>query len=72
MSAEGKPRPRRRKPARPEPGSPGHEKVVKKALESNIKNSVKLLEDLDIVEAREIDIGNSFLAFRFKVAKGEQ
>lgn len=52
----------------PVAGDPEHEKLVKKALAANLESSVELLENLDIVEAREIDIGNSFLAFRFKAA----
>jgi hypothetical protein len=56
----------------PKPGDPKHEELVKKSLAANLQSSVELLESLDIVEAREIDIGNSFLAFRFSAGKSKK
>lgn len=49
-----------------EPGTPEHEDAVKQALTASVENSAEMLRHLDVVEAREIDIGNSFLAFRFR------
>ena len=52
-----------------EPGTPEHEEAVKQYLGESVERSVKLLKDLDVLEAREIDIGNAFLAFRFSAAE---
>jgi hypothetical protein len=44
------------------PGTKEHEAAVKKAL----KSAVKMLDSLQVIDAKKIDIGSSFVAFRFR------
>lgn len=48
----------------PVAGSAAHEKAVKKVI-SNQLQTLGLLEKLNVIEARNLEIGNSFMAFRF-------
>jgi hypothetical protein len=48
------------------PGTMAHEAAVKKALRTKVKSAVDMLDALQVVDAKKIDIGNSFVAFRFQ------
>lgn len=48
--------------AAPKPGTTAHENAVKRVL----KNQAKGLDALQVIEAKNLKIGNSFVAFRFR------
>jgi flavin-binding protein dodecin len=48
-----------------EPNTPEHEEAVKKVIKA-ATDSIEALEKLDVVESKQIQIGNNFLLFRFR------
>jgi hypothetical protein len=48
----------------PKPGTRAHENAVKKVL----RNQAKGLDALQVIEAKNLKIGNSFVSFRFRSA----
>lgn len=49
------------------PGTQEHETAVKGVLSANLDKTLEMLEQLDVLEAKHLEIGNAFLAFRFNV-----
>lgn len=47
------------------PDTPEHEEAVKKVIKA-ATDSIAALEKLDVLESKQIEIGNNFLLFRFR------
>ena len=49
-----------------QPGTKEHERAVKKLLKTQTA-TLEALEKLNVIESKDLEIGNAFLAFRFEI-----
>lgn len=51
----------------PEKKTTQHENLVKNLIDKNLESTISLLKSLDVVESKNIEVGNSALMFRFNI-----